>query len=80
MNRFGVLLDMSNDSILFRDHSSQTPSIPPTHPSMELTPSIETSKPTQSRPKILTRPQPTPKDHSFSIHSIAVAPFAILVK
>ena len=80
MNRFRVLLDMSNDFILFRDHSSQTPSIPTTYPSVKSTPSIETPKSTQSRPKILTRPQPTPEDYSFSIHSIAAAPFAVLAK
>ena len=81
MNRFGVLLDMSNDSILFRDNLAQSsreetqiplPSEPPQEEKAPLPP--------PPKIKILPRPQPSAEDQLRSIHSVGAAPYALLAR
>lgn len=76
MNRFGVLLDMSNDSLIFRkngDHAKTPPSLPAAPPTPR-----EGKSPPKPTPKILSRPQPAAQESPFSIYSVGAAAFALL--
>lgn len=68
MNRFGVLLDMSNDMIIFRENLSQL--------SLSVFPPAEATP----KPRILPRPRPSSDDYIRSIHSVEAASFSLLAR
>lgn len=80
MNRFGVLLDMSNDSILFPKNLTLTALPAPAPSPVESPPPTEITQKPLFKPQVLPRPQPSPGDKPFSIHSVGAASFASIAR
>ena len=83
MNRFGVLLDMSNDTIIFPNQ------LPKTNPKPILSINPESKSPLETRvvepstskaPKILPRLKPPQEDEQYTIHSVGAEAFGLLAR
>jgi hypothetical protein len=74
MNKNGVLLDMSRDTIVFPSQLDSPISVLPVPYKPKTSPSTNVSK----APKVLQRPVPTSEEEVSSIHSIGAAAFQTL--
>ena len=78
-----MLLDISNDSIVFPSNphqvtsNSNTPFIPQ---SLTPIPNSPTKALERKVPRVLSRPKVTPENYSFNIYSVRVTTFKLIVK